>query len=114
MVRHSHFFKDLPLFAVVHTVKGFCIVNEAEVDIFLELFGFLHNPAHVNKKASTQQQVSVVHSQNERTTSQHYRTCPTSLLGRWIPCGFKRSTLAEAKLLVDILNLPPATLDSCF
>ena len=46
VVRHSHFFKDLPYFAVVHTVKDFCIVNEA--DVFLELSGFLHNAAHVS------------------------------------------------------------------
>ena len=53
MVRHSHFFKDLPSFAVVHTVKGFCIVNEAEVDVFLELSGFLHNPAHFSNLFSS-------------------------------------------------------------
>ena len=30
-------FKHFPQFVVIHTVKGFCIVNEAEVDIFLKL-----------------------------------------------------------------------------
>ena len=36
MVRFSHLFKNFPQFAMIHTVKGFSIINEAEVDIFLE------------------------------------------------------------------------------
>ena len=36
MVWYSHFFKSFPQFVLIHTVKGFSIVNEAEVDIFLE------------------------------------------------------------------------------
>ena len=35
MVWYSHLFKNFPQFVVVHTVKGFSIVNEAEVDVFL-------------------------------------------------------------------------------
>ena len=34
---YSHLFKNFPQFVVVHRVKGFGIVNEAEVDVFLEL-----------------------------------------------------------------------------
>ena len=37
MVRYSHLLKNFPQFAVIHRVKGFTIVNEAEVDVFLEL-----------------------------------------------------------------------------
>ena len=37
MVWYSHFFKNVPQFVVIHTVKGFGIVNKAEVDVFLEL-----------------------------------------------------------------------------
>ena len=37
---YSHLLKNVPQFVVTHTVKGFGIVNKAEVDIFLELFGF--------------------------------------------------------------------------
>ena len=37
MVWHSHFFKNFPQFVVIYTVKGFGIVNEAEIDVFLEL-----------------------------------------------------------------------------
>ena len=36
MVGYSHLFKNFPQFVVIHTVKGFSIVNEAEVDVFLE------------------------------------------------------------------------------
>ena len=36
MVRFSHLFKNFPQFAMIHTVKGFSIINEVEVDIFLE------------------------------------------------------------------------------
>ena len=37
MVWHSHFLKNFPQFVVIHTVKGFGVVNKAEVDVFLEL-----------------------------------------------------------------------------
>ena len=47
MVWYSHLFQNLPQFIVVHTVKGFVIVNKAEVDVFLELSCFYHDPADV-------------------------------------------------------------------
>ena len=37
MVWYSHLFKNVPQFLVIHTVKGFSIVNEAEVDVLLLL-----------------------------------------------------------------------------
>ena len=37
MVWYSHLLKNFPQFVVIHTVKGFDIVNKAEVDVFLEL-----------------------------------------------------------------------------
>ena len=40
VVWYPHFFKNVPQFVVIHTVKGFHIVNEAEVDVFLELLVF--------------------------------------------------------------------------
>ena len=40
VVWYSHLFKNLPQFVVIHTVKGFGIVNKAEVDVFLELSCF--------------------------------------------------------------------------
>ena len=45
----SHFFKNFPQFAVIHTVKAFGIVNKAEVVVFLELFCFLDDPMDIAK-----------------------------------------------------------------
>ena len=42
MVCYSHLFKNFPQFVVVHTVKGFGIVNKAEIDVFLELSCFFN------------------------------------------------------------------------
>src|SRR5574337_833183 len=47
VVWYSHFFQDFPQFVVIHTVKGFGIVNKAEVDVFLELSCFFHDPEDV-------------------------------------------------------------------
>ena len=47
MVWFSHFFKNFSQFIVIHTVKGFGIVNKAEIDVFLELSCFFHDPADV-------------------------------------------------------------------
>ena len=43
MVWYSHLLKNFPQFVVIHPVKGFSIVNESEVDVFLELHCFLHD-----------------------------------------------------------------------
>ena len=40
VVWYSHLLKNFPQFVVIHIVKGFNVVNEAEVDVFLELFAF--------------------------------------------------------------------------
>ena len=45
MVWYSHLFENFPQFIVIHTVKGFGIVNKAELDVFLELSCFFHDPA---------------------------------------------------------------------
>ena len=47
MVWYSHLFKHFPQFVVIHTVKGFSVVNEAEVDVFLELPCFLYDRMNV-------------------------------------------------------------------
>ena len=48
----SHLLKNFPQFVVIPTVKGFGVVNKAEVDVFLELSCFLHNPADVHNLIS--------------------------------------------------------------
>ena len=52
MVWHSHLFKNFPEFVVIHTVKGFSIVNEAEVDVFLEFSCFPYDPTNVGNLIS--------------------------------------------------------------
>ena len=47
MVWYSHLLKNFPQFIVIHTVKGFGIVNKAEIDVFLELSCFFHDPEDV-------------------------------------------------------------------
>ena len=47
MVWYSHLFKNVPQFVVIHTVKGFSIVNEAELDVFLENPSFSYDPVDV-------------------------------------------------------------------
>jgi len=44
VVWYSHLFQNFPEFVVIHTVKGFGIVNRAEVDVFLELSCFFDDP----------------------------------------------------------------------
>ena len=43
MVWYSHLFKNFPQFVVIYTVKGFSVVNEAEVDVFLEFSCFFND-----------------------------------------------------------------------
>ena len=52
MVWCPHLFKNFPQFVVIHTVKGFNIVNEAEGDAFLEFPCFLSDPADVDNLIS--------------------------------------------------------------
>jgi len=51
VVWYSHLFQNFPQFVVIHTVKDFGIVNNAEVDVFLKLF-FLDDPADVGNLIS--------------------------------------------------------------
>ena len=52
MVWYSHLFQNFPQFIVTHTVKGFDIVNKTEMDVFLELSCFSHDPADVGNLIS--------------------------------------------------------------
>ena len=49
MVWHSHFFKSFPQFVMIHTFKGFSVVNKTEVDVFLK---FPCDPAYVGSLIS--------------------------------------------------------------
>ena len=52
MVRYPYLFENLLQFTVIHTVKGFGIVNKAKVAVFLELSCFFHDPADVSNLIS--------------------------------------------------------------
>ena len=52
MVWYSHLMNNFPQFVVIHTVKGFSIVNEAEIDVFLQFPSFVYDPADVDNLVS--------------------------------------------------------------
>ena len=52
MFWYSHLLKNFPQFVVIHTVKGFGVVNKAEVDVFLELSYFFYDPTDVGNLIS--------------------------------------------------------------
>ena len=52
MVWYSHLLKNLPHFVVIHTVKGFGVVNKAEIDVFLALSCFFDDPVDVGNLIS--------------------------------------------------------------
>ena len=47
-----HLFQNFPQFVVIYTVKGFGLINEAEIDVFLELSCFVNDPADVGNLIS--------------------------------------------------------------
>ena len=59
MVWYSHLFKYFPQFVVIHTVKGFGIVNKAEADVFLELYCFFDDPTDVSNLNSGSSELDV-------------------------------------------------------
>ena len=52
VIWYSHLFQNILQFIMIHTVKAFGIVNKAEVDVFLELSCFLHDPSNVGNLIS--------------------------------------------------------------
>ena len=58
MVWCSHLFKNFPQFALIQTVKGFSIVNEAEVDVFLRFSRFFYVPTDVGNLISCSSDLS--------------------------------------------------------
>ena len=52
MVWYSHLFKNFPQFVVIHIVKGFSVVSEADIDVFLEFSCFFYDPTDVGNLIS--------------------------------------------------------------
>ena len=65
MVWYSHLFQNFPQFIVIRTVKGFGIVNKAEIDVFLELSCFFDDPADVGNLISGSSAFSKTRNQLE-------------------------------------------------
>ena len=66
MVWYSHLFQNFPQLIVIHTVKGFGIVNQAEINVFLELSCFFHDPANVGNLISGMRFVTLYRRQGSR------------------------------------------------
>ena len=58
MAWYSHLFKNFPQFVVIHTVKGFGVVNKAGIDVFLELSWFFYDLADVGNLVSGSSAIS--------------------------------------------------------
>ena len=52
MVWYSHVLKNFPQFVVIHTIKGFGVVNKEVVDVFLEFSNFFYHPVDVGNLTS--------------------------------------------------------------
>ena len=71
MVWYAHLFQNFPQFIVIHTVKGFGIINEAEIDVFLELSCFFNDPADVGNLISGSSAFSKTSRETGRETLQN-------------------------------------------
>ena len=89
VVWYSHLFQNFPQFIVIHTVKGFGIVNKAKIDVFLELSCFFHDPEDVGNLISCS---SAFSKSSLNTGISHNFTIPIVLLGLllcpWIQSSF--------------------------
>ena len=79
VVWYSHLFQNFPQFVVIHTVKGFGIVNKAEIDVFLELSCFFDNPVYIGN------------------------LIPGSLVAYWAPTGLGSSSFSVLSFCLFIL-----------
>ena len=92
MTWYSHLFQTFPQFIVIHTVKGFGIVNKAEIDVFLELSCIFHDPADVGDLISGSSIFSKTNLNMWKFTVnvllkpglENFDVLQTSLLGLWL------------------------------
>ena len=88
MVWYSHLFQNFPEFIVIHTVKGFSMVNKAEIDVFLELSCFFHDPADVGNLMSGSSAFSKTSLNIMKFTMEYYsaikKNAFESVLMRWM------------------------------
>ena len=77
MAWYSHLFQNFREFIVVHTVKGFGIVNKAEVDVFLEFSCFFNDPADVGNLISGSSAFS-------KSSFEHLEVCSSRTGEGWL------------------------------
>ena len=93
MVWYSHLFQNFPQLIVIHTVKGFGIINKAEIDAFLELSCFFSDPADVGNLISGSSAFSKTSLKSGSSRFTYYcslawRILSITLLARWVQlCG---------------------------
>src|SRR5574337_626184 len=80
VVWYSHPFQNFPQFIVIHTVKGFGIINNAEIDVFLELSCFFHHPVDVGNLMSGSSSFSKTGSSSFSKTSLNIRKFTVHIL----------------------------------
>ena len=68
LVWYSHLFKNFPYFVVIHIVKGFGIVNKAEIDVFLKLSRFFSDPTDVG---------NLISGSSAAAAAESLQLCPT-------------------------------------
>jgi len=86
VVWYSHLFQNFPQFIVIHTVRGFGIVNKAEIEVFLEVSCFFNDPADVGNLISGSSAFSKI-SLNNKAKLPHIQTQLLSSLSE-IQCTF--------------------------
>ena len=97
VIWYSHLFQTFPQFIVIHTVKGFGIVNKAEIDIFLKLCCFFDDPVGIGNLISGS---SALFKTSLNIWKSWTRVSEIHNLGRvpsWISCSYQtvKSTFTE-------------------
>ena len=102
VVWYSRLLKNFPQFIVIHTVKGFGILNKAEIDVFLELSCFFYDPAEVGNL--------IFHSSAAAAAAaKSLQSCPTLCnLIDGSPRGSPVPEILQARTLVPLPFLKPA------
>ena len=102
VVWYSHLFQNFPQFIVIHTVKGFGIVNKSEIDVFLEFSCFFNDPVDVDNL------VCVVDGTGDRSKFRCYKE--QYCIGTWSVRSMNQGKLEVvkqemARVTVDILGI---------
>ena len=107
VVWYSHLFQKFPQFIVIHTVKGFGIVNKTEIDVFLELSCFFHDPADIGNLISGSSALSKT-SLNIWKFKVHVLLKPWRILSiTLLECAAAAKSLQSCPTLCDPIDSSP-------